>query len=99
MELAVELRDDGGTAQPTVTVLAGRRVLARVKGGMLPAVPGMRIGAPWRAPRVAVRGLHFCVTARDRAGNESRPSCAPIRLTARPATNGGPGTAPPLTLD
>jgi hypothetical protein len=82
MELGVELRDDAGTADPTVVVLAGKRVLARVRGGMMPAVPGMRLGAPWRAPAAAPAGLHFCVTALDRAGNRSERSCAPIRLSA-----------------
>jgi hypothetical protein len=80
--LRFTVADDSGTARILLTVRAPGVVLRRMQPPTyLPAAAEFPLTATWRAPATARRGLHFCVQAVDRAGNRSRRSCAPIRLS------------------
>jgi subtilisin family serine protease len=71
--------DDSGSAAVHVVVFAGSTVVAHQSTGQRPAASG---SVKWPAPHARDgRGYHFCVTATDRAGNKSAPSCAQIALS------------------
>jgi hypothetical protein len=66
--------DETGAVSVLIHIYRGSAVVAKESGGG---------GSPlaWIAPSVSRTGVfHFCVTATDKVGNTSAPSCAPIPL-------------------
>lgn len=81
---AVSLRytvaDNSRIARPTIVVYQGGKVLRRSVGPFGDAVAGSILTTAFVAPATPKGALRFCVTARDRAGNTSRQSCAAITV-------------------
>jgi hypothetical protein len=78
------LRDDSGSTRERIRVLRPNgRVLWTFATELAPSRAGRVYWVPWLAPRGAGLRLRFCVRAWDEAGNASRVSCAPLRLTRR----------------
>lgn len=66
--------DETGAVSVRIHVYQRGTVVANESGGAGSALA-------WTAPSVGRTGVfHFCVTATDKAGNKSAPSCAPITL-------------------
>jgi hypothetical protein len=68
---------DAGPTREKITVLRRRARLAMRRSAF--AAGGTK-AVLWRAPRRALPGLRFCVSAVDEAGNASATRCAPIRV-------------------
>lgn len=82
--LRYRVSDDSGSARVSVTVYRGRRALARIRRSHTAA--GNRkvlfYYVTWRVPgKLAKRPLRFCVAATDPSGNNTRPSCALLRIS------------------
>jgi hypothetical protein len=75
----------GGETRETVVISSGQRVLARIERRGFHRVRTAEIYVVrWRVPtRYAGKRLTFCVTATDRSGNVSRPSCAGLHVARR----------------
>ena len=71
--------EETGRVAVRVRVSRGKEVVATSSGH---AESGADTSIRWTAPRTqTAKAFHFCVTATDKAGNVSAPSCAAIRLT------------------
>ncbi len=83
IKLLYQVADDSGVSRDEITVYRGGTLLHRelIKWGK--AEQGKTYFVRWRPPRGTVGTLRFCVRSKDRAGNWSGRSCAP--LTVRPA--------------
>jgi hypothetical protein len=81
VNLPYRVHDDSGTSREIVRVYIDGKLVQRIALGNGPASPAIRYRAIWHAPKAMPRGpLRFCVTSYDPTGNQSRPSCAPLRL-------------------
>ncbi len=80
--LRYAVSDASGKSRETIRVYGENLLLyATLQTRLAPAKRGTIRSRTWRVPRtVRARTLRFCVLARDPAGNQSRPACAPIRL-------------------
>lgn len=74
------LTDDRGWARAILRIRRKSALIGTVRTSFLRA-DGRTLHVPWRVPRSAEAPLSFCVTAFDRAGNQSRPSCARLMLS------------------
>jgi hypothetical protein len=74
--------DDSGRSREVIRVYGKRYVLyAQLVSAFETARPGSIDAVTWTIPRgIQKRTLSFCVVARDIAGNESEPACAPLRI-------------------
>jgi hypothetical protein len=81
-KLRYSVSDDSGKSRETVRVYGPNLVLyATIPTRLRPARLATVRAVAWRVPRkINGAGLKFCVLARDAAGNQSRPGCAPIRV-------------------
>jgi hypothetical protein len=70
----------GERTRERVRVLAGGRVLATLTGPLVRSEQGVVHRMTWKAPRALTGRFRFCVESWDESGNESDPSCAPLRL-------------------
>jgi len=84
-ELQYLVSATGGESRETVVVSWNQRVLARIERRSFHRVQTAEIYfLRWRVPaRYAGKRLTFCVTATDRSGNVSRPSCAGLHVARR----------------
>lgn len=82
VRLAYRPSDNSHRVRADITVRHLGRVVAIVQTPLQQIANGRRYWAVWRSPRNAPTALSFCVVAFDGSGNRSRPSCAPLRLTA-----------------
>jgi hypothetical protein len=78
--LRFRIYDDAGVASATLQIRKGKRLVATTKSGYGAVTPGIVYYLPWKVPKKVHGTLSFCVTARDKAGNTSRASCAPLRV-------------------
>jgi hypothetical protein len=78
--LRFKIYDDRGRARATGTVKKGTTVIATLKSGFGPVAAGTVYYLPWKVPSSFSGSYTFCVVATDRAGNKSRPSCAPLSV-------------------
>jgi hypothetical protein len=81
VDLVYDVSDDSGTSREVVRVYAGSRVAATLRSPLERVQSGTLDAVHWRAPARPGASYRFCVTATDPAGNASKPSCAPIRVT------------------
>jgi uncharacterized repeat protein (TIGR02543 family) len=81
--LRYRVSDNSGRARENVTVLRGNRRIAVIRGRLDAAETDvLYYYASWKVPRRTAKGrMRFCVRAFDGAGNASRQSCAPLRIT------------------
>jgi hypothetical protein len=78
--LRYRIVEAGGRSREAATVFRGKRRLATITGPLHAIDPDvLYYFLPWRSP---VRGdLRSCVSSVDVAGNRSKTSCAPLRIT------------------
>ncbi len=79
--LRYEAYDDSRGSRERITVRFRGRPLAEIRTKFTQRLYRSTVVARWRSPRLRRGSLRFCVTATDRSGNRSQPSCAPIVLT------------------
>jgi hypothetical protein len=80
-KLRFKIYDDQGVARALTTIKRGNTLLATPSTGFGPVAYGSVYYVGWHVPANATKGSYwFCVTAVDRAGNKSAPSCAPLLL-------------------
>jgi hypothetical protein len=74
--------DGRGETADTIRVYRGRKVLKTIRFALEDTIPFLSYYAKWKVPKTkTVRGkLRFCVQSADRAGNKSKPSCAPLTI-------------------
>ncbi len=80
--LRYRLSDNSRRVRTSISVRRLGHVVAVVQTPLQRIVNGRAYWATWRAPRTAPTALTFCVIAFDGSGNRSKPSCAPLRLSA-----------------
>lgn len=74
--------DDSGRSREEVRVYGAKLTLLAVLRDPFEPAEGGVDSVLWRAPKsLKARQLKFCVVAIDRAGNQSRASCAALRIT------------------
>ena len=75
--------DDSGKAKETVRVYgAGFALYATIAKPLGPAKAGVVQTVTWRVPKALKPGaIQFCVLAQDAAGNQSKPACAPLKIS------------------
>jgi hypothetical protein len=78
LHLRFSVNDDSGSVATSIVIYKGtQRVTTKTYG--LQKVDGGNYWAPWTSAR---RGTYkFCVTAKDKAGNVSKPSCAAVTVS------------------
>jgi hypothetical protein len=81
VDLVYDVSDNSGTSREVVRVYAGARVAVTLRSPLERAQSGTLDAVHWRAPKQARSSYRFCVVATDPAGNSSKPSCAPIRVS------------------
>jgi uncharacterized repeat protein (TIGR01451 family) len=82
--LRYRVSDDSGMSREEVTIYRRGRRLKRIASSLdaADARAVVYYFVTWKVPKKIPRGvLRFCVRATDAAGNRSRPSCAPLRVT------------------
>jgi len=80
-KLRFKIYDDQGTARALTTIKRGKAIVATPSTGFGPVAYGSVYYVGWHVPAKAAKGSYwFCVTAVDRAGNKSAPSCAPLAV-------------------
>jgi Tol biopolymer transport system component len=72
--------DDSGRTSILILVYAGSRPIGYVATEQHRRAAGHVYSGSWRAPKDFSGALKFCARAYDASGNESKRSCAPIRL-------------------
>lgn len=83
MKLRYAVADDSGRAAVQLTVLAGKRRLAKLNVPMRRVDGRKTYSVRWRVTSgLVTTAARLCVTARDPSGNRSRRFCAPIQLQA-----------------
>jgi hypothetical protein len=80
--LRYRLLGAGEQTHEVIVVRAGRRVLARIRTDVGPALAMMEYSVSWKVPAAArrARALRYCVSTRVVSGPAGRPSCAVLRL-------------------
>jgi hypothetical protein len=82
VDLLYDVSDNSGRSREIVQVYAGQSVTATLHSPLEGAHGGVLDAVHWRVPKQRARSSYrFCVVATDPAGNKSRPSCAPIRVS------------------
>jgi hypothetical protein len=80
-QLRFRVFDDSGQSREVVTVLDGKRVLARIAVPLGSVVYRRVYAARWRVPRTLAPGRRrFCAVAVDAAGNRSTRSCSALGI-------------------
>jgi hypothetical protein len=80
-KLAYRLFDDSERASATLTVLAGRKVVATLRVPPQPTSYTKVLSLPWRVPKTLPRtGVRLCVVGVDAAGNASPRACAAVSV-------------------
>ena len=83
MKLRYAVGDDSGRAAVELTVLAGKRRLAKIDVPMRRVDGTSTYFARWRVTSgLRTTAARLCITARDPAGNRSSRFCTPIELQA-----------------
>jgi hypothetical protein len=78
--LRYRVRDAAGRSRETATVFRGSRRIATIRGAVHAIEPDtLFYFLSWREPVPGT--LRFCVTSSDPTGNQSKPSCAPLRIS------------------
>ena len=82
VKLTYRVSDNSGKSVEFVRVYGPNFLLyATLTSPMGPARAGTRDSVTWKVPKkIPARALRFCVLAADPSGNQSRPSCAPVRI-------------------
>ncbi len=80
IRLRYTVSDNSGKTSDTIVVYRRGTVLAKGTTKLGPAVKGKMYSIGWKAPADVSPPLRFCVQSEDAAGNESKVSCASIRL-------------------
>lgn len=80
ISLRYRISDNSRVARPTIVVYEGGKALRRTVGAFADAYPNVVLTTTFAAPAAPKGALRFCVTARDRAGNTSKQSCAAITV-------------------
>ena len=80
ISLRYTIADNSRGARPTIVVYQAGKVLRRTVGPFGDTVSGTVLTTTFAAPAAPKGALRFCVTARDRAGNTSKQSCAAITV-------------------
>ena len=80
ISLRYTIADDTRIARPTLVVYEAGKLLRRAVAPFGDAVAGKVLTTTFAAPAKPKGALRFCVTARDRAGNTSKQSCAAITV-------------------
>lgn len=82
-QLRYTVSDNSGKSRETVRVYGANFLLyATLVRPLAPAKAGVIENVVWRVPKTLKPGtLKFCVLAQDAAGNQSRPGCAPLKIT------------------
>ena len=79
MKLTYAILEDSERSRETITVYAGKDVLAKLRSPPAQALYGKAHTVTWKAPKKLPRGaLRYCVRAFDAAGNRSRTACIPL---------------------
>lgn len=80
--LRYRVTDDSGKSREWANVYRGKTQLATVRSPLDSAEPGvLYYFLNWKVPKTLPRGLYsFCVRAADAAGNQSKASCAGVRV-------------------
>ncbi|HET7856379.1 MAG TPA: kelch repeat-containing protein [Gaiellaceae bacterium] len=73
--------DNSGVTRDAMVVFIGRRAVAAGVTDYGPARRGVVYSARWRVPRKVRGKVRFCVLSEDRAGNESKISCARVIIS------------------
>ena len=83
VHLRYHASDNSGKSAETVRVYGKDFLLyASINKPLHPAKPGTTDFVVWKVPKKLPAGqLKFCVLAADASGNQSRTSCAPLRIT------------------
>ena len=83
MRLRYAVGDDSGRAAVELTVLAGKRRLAKLDVPMRRVDGSKTYFARWRVTSgLVTTAARLCITARDPSGNRSKRYCTPIELQA-----------------
>jgi hypothetical protein len=79
--LSYTVYDESGRSREEVRVYGAKLALLAVLRSPMEAAKGTVDSVRWRVPkRLQPRALRFCVVAIDAAGNQSRASCATLRI-------------------
>lgn len=78
VKLLSRVEDDSGEIRLVVQVKRNGRTVASLKRGFAAISGPTSVALAWKAPAEAQGSYQHCVTAFDRAGNSSPPSCAKI---------------------
>jgi hypothetical protein len=79
--LSYRVFEDSGETREVIRILRGTKAIASVSSTLGFVDDGATYSLPWRVPRTLRPGsLRFCVTAFDRTGNRSAPSCAALKI-------------------
>lgn len=80
VRLRYRLSDDSHHSRERIRIRHNGQVIASIQTRNAPIVNGSAYFVTWAAPLSAPAALSFCVVSYDPTGNESAPSCAPLRL-------------------
>jgi hypothetical protein len=82
VRLRYAVADDSGRSREVVRVYGKDFLLyAQLLSPLERALPGRVDSVVWRVPRrLSARRIRFCVLATDPSGNQSKTSCAPLRV-------------------
>jgi hypothetical protein len=78
--LAYRLWEETGETREVVRIRRGGTQLARLATTLSPIANGSLYYTAWKVPAGTRGSLRFCVTALDRAGNQSAESCASLMV-------------------
>jgi hypothetical protein len=81
IRLAYRLSDDTGATRERIVVYRGLTAVRTISTNLHATARGSVHHVIWRPSALATGTFRFCVTSWDKAGNQSRPSCAPVRST------------------
>jgi hypothetical protein len=80
VHLRYRLSDDSHHSRERIRIRHYGQVVASIETRNAPIVNGSVYFVTWKSPVGAPAALSFCVVSYDPSGNESVPSCAPLRL-------------------
>lgn len=82
VRLTYTVRDDSGRSREEVRVYGAKLALLAVLRSPMEASNGSLDSVRWRVPKkLRAKTLRFCVVAIDPAGNQSKASCAALKVT------------------
>jgi hypothetical protein len=82
VRLSYTVYDDSGRSREEVRVYGAKLALLAVLRSPMEASNGSVDSVRWRVPKkLRAKALRFCVVAIDAAGNQSRASCAALKIT------------------